>query len=277
MSRRCFLTRKKNTNGQQVLKYGICPVCKREDILTTHHIKKRAVFGENEYVGIICRKCHDDIDRLVKVFENQILTRFEYCYKQIWVFYTRQGSISHRKLKALAKNQFLKINSKVFYGKKSRDYRKKEVICNGSSKKKLREFTNEQLAKYRSSKCPVCFQSTKLTIHHIKKRSVFGHNNDVGFPCRDCHDAIEESVKYLEAEILKKFEPCYEKIWQLYCQNGYISEDRVRKMAKKQLLKVKDNLTGNDKKHERVFNKRKINEAEYILTNFQQEKTSVFI
>jgi transcription elongation factor Elf1 len=45
-----------------------CPICGHKK-LTCHHIRKRAVFGENNFIVYFCRKCHDRLEVLVTTGE----------------------------------------------------------------------------------------------------------------------------------------------------------------------------------------------------------------
>ncbi|MDD4062268.1 MAG: hypothetical protein PHV25_00605 [Candidatus Pacebacteria bacterium] len=60
-----------NGNGFSI---GTCPICGRDNIrLTAHHLKKRAVFGENQCVFYLCRECHDLLEAYIRTMENAIL------------------------------------------------------------------------------------------------------------------------------------------------------------------------------------------------------------
>lgn len=84
----------------------------------------------------------------------------------------------------------------------------------------------------------------------------------------------------MEAEVLKKFECCYERIWDDYQHYGHISDSRIRKLAKQHFLKVKKDMIGANKKHEAIMQKQVSManaENELFVSNFNQNKTSVFI
>lgn len=291
MSRRCHLSKKKVPFAPQPMKYGVCPVCNEASVLTTHHIKKRVVFGFNHEVVLVCRDCHDRIDKSVRLFENEVLKRFSYCYVQIWRLYLRKGYVSDRKLRVMVRTQFLRINSNSFVfretkptssshkkGPKQKD--EPAWIPKRKVRKKYRDLSDDLMKVYREGKCLICGSYTDLTMHHIRKRAVFGNNDYVGFPCRNCHDAIEKSVSFMEAEVLKKFECCYERIWDDYQHYGHIPDSRIRKLAKQHFLKVKKDMIGANKKHEVIMQKQVSManaENELFVSNFNQNKTSVFI
>lgn len=73
-----------NSNGNGYNKYGVCSKCKKETILTEHHIWKRSVWGPNDYTVFLCRDCHDDLERKVRVMENMILRLFMSCYEKLY-------------------------------------------------------------------------------------------------------------------------------------------------------------------------------------------------
>lgn len=267
----------------------MCPICKRDGVLTLHHIKKRIIFGENDEVGIVCPRCHHEIDQLVKVFENEILRTFEFCYKQIWTSYIRRGRISNWQIRSMVRNRFLKINVNSFavrheYGTNDQKInysirRDNEFLSVSKGRKKYRNLTRTQFNVLKAGKCLVCGEYKDLTMHHIRRRAVFGESNDIGLPCRECHDSIERSVGFMEAEILKKFEYCYEKIWESYLLKGYASKARVKRLAKRQLLRVKDDLLGVSKGQEKRINRARVlegTEKSLVLSKSQMKKIGVF-
>jgi transposase-like protein len=50
-----------------------CPICKSTEI-TEHHIRKRSVFGPNNFVVYLCRKCHTRLETFVAKGEAWALT-----------------------------------------------------------------------------------------------------------------------------------------------------------------------------------------------------------
>lgn len=50
-----------------------CPICKSTEI-TEHHIRKRSVFGPNNFVVYVCRKCHGRLEAIVARGEAWALT-----------------------------------------------------------------------------------------------------------------------------------------------------------------------------------------------------------
>jgi len=80
------MARKKH-NGKRG-KMGICPKCHAKRVLTKHHVlPRRHYFGEGEVV-LLCRKCHDDMEKIINRRER--LTRDEY-RKLARKFLTRNG------------------------------------------------------------------------------------------------------------------------------------------------------------------------------------------
>jgi hypothetical protein len=73
-----------NGNGNGYNKYGVCSKCKKETILTEHHIWKRSVWGPNDYTVFLCRDCHDELERKVRIMENMILRLFMFCYDALY-------------------------------------------------------------------------------------------------------------------------------------------------------------------------------------------------
>ncbi len=76
-------------------KYGICPKCKKEGLLTEHHIWKRSVWGPNGHTVFLCRECHDKLETKVRIMENMILRLFMPCYKALYYdFMNREEELS---------------------------------------------------------------------------------------------------------------------------------------------------------------------------------------
>jgi len=75
---------KSNGNGNGYNKYGVCSKCEKETILTEHHIWKRSVWGPNDCTVFLCRDCHDELERKVRIMENMILRLFMFCYEALY-------------------------------------------------------------------------------------------------------------------------------------------------------------------------------------------------
>jgi len=58
------------------MKSGNCTCCNRWTKLTRHHIHKRFVWGENTDIVLLCRYCHDRVERIVSRKENEILRSY---------------------------------------------------------------------------------------------------------------------------------------------------------------------------------------------------------
>lgn len=70
--------------------FGKCPVCKKEKHLTRHHILPRRFFGNIEEIVLVCRICHDDIEKEIPDYQK-MTTEFYYdilikfgIYERIW-------------------------------------------------------------------------------------------------------------------------------------------------------------------------------------------------
>lgn len=226
-------------------------ICKQETTLCEHHIFKRIVFGENSKVGYICESCHERVDNSIKVFESEVLNKFSYCNVAIWKSYAENGNISEGYIKKITRERFKRIQNNSF-----------NIKHKNPSKEPLRikkEFLNkEQTDFYNQQICPICGRKKKLTIHHIQKWIIFKDNSMLGFPCRQCHNAIEKSVSLFETEVLKHFKASYRFIWQSYYKNGYIPDIEIRRMAKAQFVKVKNKLTEKTNKRQEYIIKKTI-------------------
>lgn len=217
--------------------YGTCNICGKRRDLYEHHILKEVVFGKNDEIGFVCESCHHHIDMSIKLFEEAILDKFGECNIKIWDAYLHKGGISERIIKQNARKRFRELtNKEIFYNKRKPDARE--------GKAEYYSLNNKQLAEIHSKKCKICGKKVTLTIHHIKKWIVFKDNSLLGFPCRKCHGAIEESVKIHEKEVLKFFCDSYYLIWEVCCKDGFIPSKRVRNLAKHRLLKTRDRFFG---------------------------------
>ena len=65
------------------MRRGICPKCKRDCVLTNHHIYPVRFFGHRNKTICLCRKCHNEIEskipakeRQPKVFYQQVVRQF---------------------------------------------------------------------------------------------------------------------------------------------------------------------------------------------------------
>jgi len=46
-------------------KFGICPKCKEEKDLTEHHIYPKKKFRGSQHTILLCRECHDELEKLI--------------------------------------------------------------------------------------------------------------------------------------------------------------------------------------------------------------------
>jgi len=217
--------------------YGVCNVCGKKRDLYEHHILKEAVFGENREIGFVCKACHHHIDMAIKLFEEVILDNFATCNIKIWNAYFYRGGIEEEKIKQITRKRFRELTNEGILHNKSKPDEKK-------GKAQYDSLNNKQLVEIHRRKCKICGKKATLTIHHIKKWIVFKDNSLLGFPCRKCHDAIEESVKIHEKEVLGLFRDSYYLIWNVCCENGFIPSRRVRNLAKRRLLKTRNRWFG---------------------------------
>jgi hypothetical protein len=231
MSRR-RKNKKRNPNAK-ISRYGPCDICRKTTIIYEHHFLKEVVFGKNQEIGFVCESCHHHIDMSVKLFEEVILDKFGQCNIKIWNAYLHKGGISERVIKQNTRKRFRELaNEEIFQNKNKPDARE--------GKAGYYSLNNKQLVEVHSKKCKICGKKAMPTIHHIKKWIVFKDNSLLGFPCRKCHNAIEASVKIHEKEVLKFFRNSYYLIWDICCENGFISSRRVKKLAKNQLLQTRN-------------------------------------
>lgn len=63
--------------------FGECPMCEKEKHLSRHHILPRRFFGNNDEIVLICRSCHDEVEReipryqeMAEIFYYDILIKF---------------------------------------------------------------------------------------------------------------------------------------------------------------------------------------------------------
>ena len=52
--------------------------------LSHHHVKPKHVFGLQGITVPICRKCHDDLEKLIQEFERSILQYYEVEYEELY-------------------------------------------------------------------------------------------------------------------------------------------------------------------------------------------------
>ena len=68
----------------------VCPKCGgkmysgSKNQLSHHHIKPKHVFGLQGVSVAICRKCHDDLEKLIQAFERSILEDYEAEYEELY-------------------------------------------------------------------------------------------------------------------------------------------------------------------------------------------------
>lgn len=58
---------------------GRCPKCRRMLNLTEHHVIPRRI-RDNDGTILICRECHDDLERFIAQVERALLRRNEQLY-----------------------------------------------------------------------------------------------------------------------------------------------------------------------------------------------------
>jgi len=223
-------------------KYGRCEICNREALLSEHHIFKRVIFGENEKVVHICADCHTKIDATVLLFETEILNKFSSCNSMIWKMHCENGGISESAISKMVKERFKKINCKSFRIKASPEIKGQKI--------RKENLSQKQRAFLMAKVCPICGKKRNLTIHHIRKWVIFHDNRELGFPCRKCHNRIEDSIGFFESEVLKHFGASYRYIWSTYRHEGYMTDIATRRLAKSQFMAVKNKLLGNGTKHQ---------------------------
>jgi len=74
---------KKQENKRNRTKKIKCGKCGNFKKLSTHHLYKRHVFGENGYTVILCKSCHNEIEQVISYAEKKILEHFEGMYLEI--------------------------------------------------------------------------------------------------------------------------------------------------------------------------------------------------
>lgn len=231
-------------------RYATCKICKEEALLCEHHIFKRVIFGENERVDYVCKKCNERIDASIKIFEAEILNKFACCYAMIWKSYIEGNKISKAMISRAVRKRFKKIRRESF--------RIRESAVHESQKTKRENLTKDQQDFLEAKICPVCGKKKNLTIHHIRKWIIFKSNRELGFPCRKCHNEIEDAVSFFESEVLKHFGSSYRYIWSMYCKEGSISDIAIRRLAKNQFTTVKNKLFGTSNRHQEKVIMKKI-------------------
>ena len=68
---------------------GRCPICKKIKPLTRHHVYKKAVFGDNDSIVLVCRQCHDRIEEVIRDKENALLIEHPDIYMDTWIDFKR--------------------------------------------------------------------------------------------------------------------------------------------------------------------------------------------
>lgn len=97
-------------NGE--IKHGICPRCKKEKDLTTHHVRKRLIFGNNGRTLYLCRSCHDELEILVTVMENVFLREFGECYEALSSIFIYKEDVGGEDLLHIIRRGFSRIRRK---------------------------------------------------------------------------------------------------------------------------------------------------------------------
>lgn len=62
-----------------------CEVCKEWELdhnHSSHHKKKKAVFGEGDQIDICRTPCHDALEELIRIKENEILAQHPEIYEE---------------------------------------------------------------------------------------------------------------------------------------------------------------------------------------------------
>lgn len=205
-------------------KIGKCPICKKEDtLLVPYRLYKDAVFGDfkKESVEGVCKRCKRAIKHTNRIMENEILQKFASTYERIWESFILNKHFPQNVLKVFVEDQFKKIKIESYNNQISPEA---DDCCCGEKDEII-------------GTCPSCKkEGIKLTKHHPLRKKVFGSSNDVVFLCRNCHDQIENIVTRFEKLILRKFFRCYREIWKEYINNGFISDDKARKLAEESLI-----------------------------------------
>ena len=48
-----------------------CPKCKKFKVATQHHILPKRFFGPNGKTFLLCRECHDDLEKLIPRYQKK--------------------------------------------------------------------------------------------------------------------------------------------------------------------------------------------------------------
>ena len=87
-----------------------CPVCGKRRRLTRHHIFRSAVWRDfpetQSYILLVCRQCHDKIEREVTIRENIILQKYPELYVEVVEDFTGRDYGSIKRL-------YCKIRDKI--------------------------------------------------------------------------------------------------------------------------------------------------------------------
>ncbi|MDD5639973.1 MAG: hypothetical protein PHR47_04245 [Candidatus Pacebacteria bacterium] len=215
-------------------KYGTCEICKKEGYISEHHILKRIIFGDTKKTGHVCEECHKKIDASIKIFEAEILNKFSEINILIWNLYVENEEAPPEIIRKKVEKKFEIVRKQSFRIKRKLSTERKAT--RESLSEKQRDILNQKI-------CPVCGNKKRnLTIHHIKKWVIFKDNRMLGFPCRECHNRIENSITLFEAEVLQHFKTSYRYIWDIYQQKGNMSDTIVESFAKEQFIQVQNKL-----------------------------------
>lgn len=60
----------------------ICQTWEREDNYSQHHKRKSAVFGDGDIVEVCRTPCHDALEELIRIKENEILRQHPEIYEE---------------------------------------------------------------------------------------------------------------------------------------------------------------------------------------------------
>ena len=91
--------------------------------------------------------------------------------------------------------------------------------------------------------CSKCGRSgIPLTEHHIFKRSVFGNNDNTVLLCRECHNDLENQVRFMENMILRLFKPCYSALYYRFMDNKVLEEKDIVSICMKRISGIVGNF-----------------------------------
>ncbi|MFA5754999.1 MAG: hypothetical protein WC909_01375 [Candidatus Paceibacterota bacterium] len=112
--RRTIKTDNQKVHNNYGFKMGTCPKCGKELVpLTEHHIWKRSVWGPNNRTVFLCRDCHNELERKVRIMENMILRLFMFCYKAIYRDFMSGSSLTNDDIMKICLTGLKKMISKI--------------------------------------------------------------------------------------------------------------------------------------------------------------------